>query len=324
MADKTVTVMPSGGTYATLAAAIAGELSANANLVSMAGILHIKIDGTWSSADSTSVNLTGFTVNSSYYVDIYTTVTSRHLGVWSSSYYQLAGTYDWNTKFIINNAYSRVTGLQIQNTSTSGGSGVEIDAGPCQFIASIIRGCQQYGVIGKDGNNIMANCVVSGNLSGGLQIGQNGTQTWSVYNCAFVNNGGYGIYVDEYRTILAKNCYAGGNATAGYGHSTNGTLTPTTCYSDDGSLSTTVAAWSTSSGGKFTNVTSGSENIHIKSGSTLIAAGTDLHADGTYPFAVDIDGQARPNGSWDVGPDQYIAAGGGGVGGAMLARFRRT
>jgi hypothetical protein len=58
MANKTVTVGP-GKTYATLQAAITGEVSANANLVTMGGILNIVL---YAFKDTTAVNVTGFTV----------------------------------------------------------------------------------------------------------------------------------------------------------------------------------------------------------------------------------------------------------------------
>ena len=53
---------------------------------------------------------------------------------------------------------------------------------------------------------------------------------------------------------------------------------------------------------QFVSITSGSEDLHLKSGAACINAGTDLS--GT--FTDDIDGETRPTGAntWDVGADE--------------------
>lgn len=61
----------------------------------------------------------------------------------------------------------------------------------------------------------------------------------------------------------------------------------------------------------FVSTTPGSEDLHLKSGADAIDAGTDL---GTTPTGVniDIDGRDRDamGDSWDMGADEYVAAGG--------------
>ena len=59
MANKTVTVRPSGGTYTSLSAASTGDETANADLTAsgLNGILTISIEGTWSSADTGYVDI---------------------------------------------------------------------------------------------------------------------------------------------------------------------------------------------------------------------------------------------------------------------------
>jgi len=54
-----------------------------------------------------------------------------------------------------------------------------------------------------------------------------------------------------------------------------------------------------SSADQFVNITEGSEDLHLKSGSDLIDAGTDLSS---Y-FTDDIDGQSRTD-AWDIGADE--------------------
>jgi hypothetical protein len=57
----------------------------------------------------------------------------------------------------------------------------------------------------------------------------------------------------------------------------------------------------------FLNVTSGSEDLHLASGSALIGVGTNLYNDANFPFQNDIDGQDRggSGASWDIGADQF-------------------
>ena len=53
-------------------------------------------------------------------------------------------------------------------------------------------------------------------------------------------------------------------------------------------------------------MTYGSEDLHLKSTSQLIDAGTDL---GTGSFSYDIDNYDRDAGGvvWDIGADEYVS-----------------
>ena len=59
----------------------------------------------------------------------------------------------------------------------------------------------------------------------------------------------------------------------------------------------------------YTDIGAGQEDLHLKSDSTAASdAGTDLSGV-TYGFDDDIDGDTRSD--WDIGADEYVAAGGG-------------
>jgi hypothetical protein len=306
MANKTVTVRPSGGTYTTLAAAIAGEVTANANLTAagMNGILTISIEGDWSGgADTAAVNVTGFTTNASYYVNIVTDAANKAGTVWSTSKYRYI-----SGGFNITSAYTRVTGLQIGNSLDYReclkyvGGGI-VDS--C-YIQGYVSGSTKRTVQCEAANSILSNSIV--NCKGQRGVNTSFVNSFYIYNCIIINSSLYGISVDSGYTIYVKNCYSGNNADADYYAA--GTITYTTDYSEDGTGTTTTATFSTSSGAYFANVTAGSEDLAIGASSALIGVGTDLRADATWPFDYDIIGTTR-GATWDVGAFEYVAPAGG-------------
>jgi hypothetical protein len=129
----------------------------------------------------------------------------------------------------------------------------------------------------------------------------------SAYNCTFVNTGGTvtnGI-AGNYATSAITNCGIFGSTTVKGGSST---FNFTTCFTDvsgHGLSGVTTTAYSTSSGAQFENITDGTHDFRIKTGSSLKDAGT---TDSTNA-AADISGTARPQGSnYDSGAWESSAA----------------
>jgi hypothetical protein len=51
------------------------------------------------------------------------------------------------------------------------------------------------------------------------------------------------------------------------------------------------------------------DDFHLNASDTVAKnKGTDLSGDSYLPFSDDIDGQTR-SGTWDIGADEYVAAG---------------
>jgi hypothetical protein len=308
-ANKTVTVKPSGGTYTTLAAAIAGELVANADLVTMAGILNIEIDGTWSSADTAAVLVDGFTTSAAYYVNIYTTAACRHAGVYSTSKYRIEpGTGEYYA-IQSQDDYVRITGIQAKcNPQYGAGRSISIYGPSNNTIDTCIVsvGALQYagsvGIGAYGAGTTARNCVIYACPGNGITIDAGGAV--EIDNCTIGGNGTYGIARDA-GTATVKNTYSGGNGTSDY----NGTITFTTCASSDATVRagvTASVAYSVSAGAYLTNITGGTEDFHIGASSALKNVGTDLSGS----FTTDIDGQTRPTGAntWDIGADEIPAA----------------
>lgn len=170
----------------------------------------------------------------------------------------------------------------------------------------IIRECKitqsgSNGILLNGGDTVVVNNSIANVAQKGV-LASAGITNY-LYNCTIGGSTGSGIRTDAGVTVIAKNCYVGGSGGTDYDKDATGTMTLTTCYSEDGSQSTSVAAYSTSSGTYFVNVTSGSEDFDITNNSSLLMdEGTDLSGDTKYPFSIDINGTNRPiNPYWDVG-----------------------
>jgi hypothetical protein len=170
-----------------------------------------------------------------------------------------------------------------------------------------------------DNTNVYLNNVVVLNTSGRAFHAYVTTGTTHIYldNCTFLNSAQQGYLGDggSHLYTTGKNCYIGGSTNEDWFYdSWNGGPAPalTNCASEDGTLSTTQVAMSTSSGAYFTNVTPGSEDIHIGSSSALKNAGSNLNGDGSWKNPnglIDIDGDLRSSsGSWDIGADGLLSA----------------
>lgn len=212
-----------------------------------------------------------------------------------------------------------IDGIVIRNTNTgtdNGSIALDVAGNPSLKILNslILRDHGTGGVApgvrcGTAGSS--TTIVNSQVLSSGVAVylGDGLTPVGRFYNCVFVStNGAEALYLGYGTTLTVKNCYLHSTGTVytniGYGTGTFTTCRHSTSQSITGSTGST--AYSTSN---FTNVTSGSEDFTLPSGSALIDAGTDLSGDSGYPFSTDILGATR-SGTWEVGPFNYAAASG--------------
>lgn len=130
------------------------------------------------------------------------------------------------------------------------------------------------------------NCLAHNCKSQGF-INQTGTPYF--YNCTATNNGADG-FAQVGGTATAKNC-----CSSGHTNDWSGTWTQTTCTAEDATP---------------TYVNAAGDDFHLASDDTVCKdQGTDLSADATYAFDDDIDKVVR-TGAWDIGFDEYVAAGG--------------
>jgi hypothetical protein len=281
--------------------------------------------------DSTEALFANITTSETNYLQIEVPSAYRHPGRYSTSHYRLEGSSIGAAMFAFGNPSSpntitknvRVIGVQAKNTNANSGScaffanfgtapGTAVNLEQIDCIAGgTSTNTANHGFVGSNGRFRYINCIAVGCSGGGFvanyaTIGN--TTEW--YNCAACNNGTDGFAPSSSSTtITARNCYAGGNGGLDFNQN-NRFDTYSNLYSaDDHSATatpaTTVCAFSTSSGGYFTNVTPGSEDLRIGASSALKDAGYDLS--GT--FTTDILGNTR-GATFDVGPFEYVASGG--------------
>lgn len=292
MADRTVSIMSSGGDYTSLSAAIAGEDDFDT------GEDNIVFQYDEEFEDTNAVTVSGFTTSADHRVIIQVDPDYMHDGTRESGARLVVDI----TCLDINIDYCTVRNLAL--SASTFGYGIILDASNINCIIEncLLYDCTDYSIsVNGATSTIIVNCLIYGSDSHGMRV-VNYTGINYIYNCTVLNAGGYGIYALGTASKLIKNCYAGGCDSGGYSLS-NATLT--TCASSDGSASTTEIELADCD---FTSYSSGSEDAHIGSSSDLIGEGTDLSGDGTYPFSADFEGDTRS--TWDIGADEYVSGNG--------------
>lgn len=325
------TVMPSGGDYTTVNAAIDHIQASHADLVSADVYAAIKIDGTWTASDTTAVDVSAITTSVTCYLWIYTTATARHLGVWDATGHHCIYVSNGNPSFGATSVnYVRLDGLQIGNHTPSGNGkyvfywqGTIADGANGLWLSNILfRGhgdaTKTQALVYIDAVNTdfwMWNCegfnlkAIAGNL--GLYTGISSTTgTGHCYSCTFV--GGSVAYNRNTGVLTMKNCYGGGVAGGSPECFTGGAnMVMTNCASSDTTASgtgcITNVAYDTDA---FVGVTLGSEDLHLAADglSPLQGAGVNTSGESSpLNFATDIGGGARDS-TWDIGAWAAVAA----------------
>jgi cytoskeletal protein CcmA (bactofilin family) len=316
MAEIIKTIKSSGGgDYTSLAAWEAGE---QGDLVA-AG--NIAIAECYNMEDTTAVVVAGWTTNSSNYIiirGVASDKTSSNTGKWSTQRYRLVTTASGSENPSINLlvGYVKIHDLQIKitsgNNSNSGGvllrSGcINAEISRCIIIQATASpggyysdGIQMY-YTGQSTTLYAINCIIygfAGSYNYGIDMDGSSNGTTYAYSCTFIKN--YCGLARVSGTVVAKNCYSGGNTNGDY----SGTITMTTCASSDTTGSTGLQSIAVSTS-NFINVTADSEDYHLTSGSALKDVGTNTSGDSApLNFTSDIDGNTR-SGTWDVGADEY-------------------
>lgn len=314
---------PAGvGAYNSLANAITGEAT---DLVTATTALTIQVSGT--SADTTQVDVNGFTTSATYDLTIKTDEADRHPGTYSTSHYRLEANTDALT---ISDDFVTIDGLQIYSAGRDSNftSAISVDSsvstsGTIVIKNNIIRGDatgSAYGSsyisgIGSGSgvrheifNNIVydfetdlypARCTCI-NLENNPFPGDAFVYHNTLHNCGKGIEGGGGS------NVIVKNNLVQGSTSASF--NTSGTFEATSDYniSEDANAVGTNAVLSTAI--TFTN--EGSDDFHTSDINAQVS--NNLYADADIAVVDDIDGDTRPS-SGDVyaGADENIAASGG-------------
>jgi hypothetical protein len=289
--------------FTSLAAALAHAASDHPDFTAgtgFDGILHVEISIT--TAETPAVTVSGFTTDSTHYLNIYTTAAARHGGEWSTSKYRLVGTPSGGRGMLdLGNGsplYATLTGLQSSVTLPQDATNYHCyntnNAGVFTFDSCLARldnsaGADTKGVAfsivhGGAGNTTLRNCAamavasdpVGSNSKGAQEYLQAGS-TLTILNCTFKN---FAVGIEQLQATVTAQNVGLANCTS----ATSGTVGQTTCSST-------------------TPTFADGQEFHLAStDTTWHDQGTDLS--GT--FTTDIDGETRV--TWDIGCDEYVAA----------------
>lgn len=299
--------------YASLSAALAAEAD---DLVADDVYMEIECSGT--SADTTAVDIDGFTLDATRYLDIYGA--TSHGGVWNTGIYRIEVAAD--NAVLIRDTHVRFRNLQVRNTQSNPSRGITLasgTAGGAVYIEkNIIRGPTSPG---SDSQGIR-----SYTTNDGVRVRAASNIIYDFYDCIFfVTGDGDNIGVYFYNNTIAS-CSNYGIFLSAYGTNDIAKLrdniiqnTVTSDYLRDGTFDTafTTAKNITEDGSSpdagFDSTTvsfenAGADDYHLDSADTEAKdTGDDLSADADYPFNFDIDGETR-SGAWSIGADEPTAA----------------
>ena len=314
----TKTIGPTGD-YATLAAWIA---ACPADLVAADTVWRGEVQNTELTGDTTLLTISGKTVDSTRYVELTaaagasfadnTNVRTNALRYNAANGASIRSSVGYAPVIKVEQNYTRISRLQIQGTATGGGaycavkavgySNVDIDKCVIESWSSSSPAGESGGVIALYGSGTRArnSAIISRSTATDNCLARISTGT-ALYNCSLVSIGATlsnGV-IGDYGSATLRNCYIGGITTLLSGS--------TSFTAENSATSVTASGWSTvAMADAFESVTDGSHDLRLKSGPSLVDAGT---TDSTYA-ANDISGLAR-SGSWDIGAWEYSSGSSG-------------
>jgi hypothetical protein len=325
MTTTVVKTIGSTGDYSTIALWFA---ACPANLVTADQIWQGQLQNQTFSGSGALVTFTGITTDATRYIELTCVAGASfadNANVQTNALrYNTAngaaitgsGNYESNGPIIVNAQNNlRFTKLQIAATGTQGqaiqnggaftpGTGVIVDRCILESVSTHADGT----IINGGTGSLAKNCLIINRAASGISAiaSVQGSTGNNYYNCTLASPRAVAsaAFAGNYGSNTIKNC-GFFNATAAKSGSASPTYT--TCYTDIASPPSgcTTTAFSTSSGAQFQNITDGTHDFRIKTGSSLIDVGT---TDSTNA-PTDIAGTSRPSGSaYDVGAWEYVSA----------------
>ena len=305
-----------GTDYTSLSAWEAGEQK---DLVTADEIAIAKCRNTGGSADTTALEIRGWTTDADHYIKIWTDPNEdyRHDGT-AGTGYRLDIT-DGSEVIYIRESHVKIFGLELTGSGTEYGfymaNWEDIDdielaynlihdlGGTSNYSAGLVIRSNSYYVSNlKFYNNIIYNIGGSGFWCDSNNASNNGNVfNNTIFECN-KSNSSYraGIHDDSGQFVFKNNASFDNGYKDYYGNEATQNGSSNNASSDSTGSS---GLQNLSSSNQFVNTTDGSEDLHLKSGADLIDAGTDLSS---Y-FTDDIDGDTR-SGTWDIGADEYVSA----------------
>ena len=295
---------------------------------------------TGGTADTTAVAIDGWTTSAADYIKIWTD---------PSESYRHAGTYPTGNKYRheitaaseihnieIKENYVKIEGLAIKGIhAASHGHGIKVSTtgdfftlSSCLIVGDL--GSSAYYNFGIEVNSantttpsMVVNCIIynwgTGTNQAGIKFTSDtgSTEKISVYSTTIVDCAS-GIDVRG-GTITCTNVLV--KCTDGF-EVFSGTLNTSYCAS---SINDYLGGTGDRNSQTFTFVNEAADDFHLASNDAgALGYGLNLYNDATYPFQTDIDGQDRGGAAavWDIGADEYVAAGGSSIVPILLHQYR--
>lgn len=292
------TIRSSGGDYTTLSAWEAGEQT---NLVTADKIAVAECYDDWPSGLDNSVSIAGWTTDATRYIVVRPASGHRHNGTPQSGFFMKRNSGFGTAILAIGQQYTRVIGIDIENTASSDAKCFEVTASNCQ-----IDGCIGKSTSGNPAFRLTSGVVVTNSLAVGPGQGfvVPSFASATVYNSTAAGCS-TGFLSGSSATFLARNCVAY-NCTTNWSGTFSGSSShnATSTGSDDAPGADSVISVGS---GAFVDAAGG--NYHLASGSALIGVGVNLYS----TFVNDVDGDTRPSsGPWDIGFDHRVSSGSSG------------
>lgn len=221
----------------------------------------------------------------------------------------------YSNTIALQEAYARLTKLQVENSGTSSASG----GVNCNTVTNLtVDRCIIESKCAVPGGSPIGSLTLFGSthiVKNSLLINRRATSPGCALalgsgavavNCTLISSAAAGANAisGAYGSPTTKNCAIFGFTAIKTG---GNTVTHTTGRTDvSGVTGLTQIAYDTTTGSGFQNITDATRDFRLKSSSAMINVGTTDATNGTP----DIAGTARPSGaSYDVGAWEYVAAG---------------
>lgn len=275
--------------------------------------------GSTHAADTTGVTIDGWTTDATRYIQI--EAASSHGGKWNESIYRRDGA----ARLQIGESFVNVIGIQIRITSAAtrslfiNGAGVNgtINISNCYLESSGSGSSHILDVYSIAATTVNVYNTISVNVTGSGRYAfyvNDADATVNLYNCTGINkynNSTSRTFMVDAGTMNLANCLgvASGTSPAFY-KAAAATVSASYCASDDA----TADDWG-GSGNRinqaFTFVDEANNDFHLASDDGG-ARDFGVSDPGSGLYSDDIDGVTR-TGTWDIGADEYVAAGGSAI-----------
>ena len=330
MAESVKVIDPNSGSGYDYDSLFDWEAAQQADIDTSNTIAVAKCRCTGGTADTTAVEIDGWTTSAADYIKIWTDPAEsyRHNGIYPTGNKYRIEVSVYQGVIRCSENHVRIIGLAVHGTPHNWDEVSGIFIGDSGFYGHIIESCiirstgtasngygNGDGIRSRNittGSIIIANNIIYGPFGKSIYISMaSGSPTGAVYNnTCFGSKGteGSALHVG----INSGTCYFTNNISQDSANQdaiySFGTTSPLTNISSDTS-SPNSAFWSITL--TFTNLSAGSEDFHLDSSDTeAIGAGTNLYNDATYAFQADIDGNDRGGAAaaWDIGADEYVSS----------------